>query len=259
MGLFFLHCLIVVLFSDEVDSRWTRLINTLAGQFCASFNQLGRTSATIPRWSFRPLGSVDSSFYGLESAESRISNSSQKTGRLLGDDIEVPGFGKGASASWTEAFDWLVSPRASRPEYHRYGVLPAEAVCTENLTPFRKLLPCTRSVRCRCVNLQLELYNTDSTNRGSIYICMYCTYISIGRTLLSVERSGSAQHGVSLDRCTRSARVCSTHSLPSLLHSIFRLFIAIYSCNPSACTTVIGEFFGRNRRKSARRVSSSCA
>ena len=148
-----LHFSVLWFFSEEVDNRWTRMVNTLAGQFCASFNQLGRTLPTIPRWSFRPLGSVDANALGLETpplsrppAKSSNSNSppEQKSGRLLGDDLEIPVSGPGSN--WLEPL--FVSPRSPRPQYHRYGALPAEAVCTENLTPFRKLLPCTRSVRC---------------------------------------------------------------------------------------------------------------
>ena len=84
-------------FSDvtDLDKAWTKLVNTLSGQFCASLNFLDTSQAISPEWSFQPRGL---SPLGL--------NSSSVSGHF------------------------------------RHGTLPGENVCTENLTPWKKLLPC---------------------------------------------------------------------------------------------------------------------
>ena len=41
----------------------------------------------------------------------------------------------------------LLSPSGTDPSFLRYAVLPREVVCTENLTPWKKLLPCSSKVR----------------------------------------------------------------------------------------------------------------
>lgn len=57
-------------------------------------------------------------------------------------------------AKSTVAPHWSFKPRGLTPEsyaasseYVRYGALPHEIVCTENLTPWKKLLPCDSKVR----------------------------------------------------------------------------------------------------------------
>lgn len=39
------------------------------------------------------------------------------------------------------------SPSGTDHDFLRYAVLPREVVCTENLTPWKKLLPCSSKVR----------------------------------------------------------------------------------------------------------------
>lgn len=41
----------------------------------------------------------------------------------------------------------LLSPSGTDHSFLRYAVLPREVVCTENLTPWKKLLPCSSKVR----------------------------------------------------------------------------------------------------------------
>lgn len=75
----------------EAEERWSGLVNSLSGLFCASLNFIDQTKTISPLLTFQP-----------------------------------------------EA-----SPRASNATLHlMHGVLPHEVVCTENLTPFLKLLPC---------------------------------------------------------------------------------------------------------------------
>lgn len=81
----------------RVSSNWKKLTNILSGQFCASLNFIDDTNTAVPKFSFRPEGSMPSDFQY---------NSS----------------------------------------FVRYSSMPPEIVCTENLTPFRKLLPCSSMV-----------------------------------------------------------------------------------------------------------------
>ena len=75
----------------EVEERWSGLVNSLSGLFCASLNFIDQTKTIQPIMSFDPEGTL----------EQRHSN------------LKL-----------------------------RHGMLPHEVICTENLTPFLKLLPC---------------------------------------------------------------------------------------------------------------------
>jgi len=78
----------------DVDKAWEGLTSALAGLLCASLNNLKRTEAIQPEFTFANQG--------------------------------VVGQG-GLSTNRT---------------FLRYGILPRENLCTENLTPWKKLLPC---------------------------------------------------------------------------------------------------------------------
>jgi phosphatidylinositol glycan class T len=75
----------------EAEERWSGLVNSLSGLFCASLNFIDQTKTIQPILSFDPEGTLKSNASGL---------------------------------------------------HLMHGVLPHEVVCTENLTPFLKLLPC---------------------------------------------------------------------------------------------------------------------
>lgn len=75
----------------EAEERWSGLVNSLSGLFCASLNFIDQTKTITPILSFAPEGTLD-----------------PKDERL----------------------------------HLMHGMLPHEVVCTENLTPFLKLLPC---------------------------------------------------------------------------------------------------------------------
>lgn len=92
---------------DQIDATWRNLTHALSGLFCASINFL-ESSATYasPYWSFRP--------------------------NLVNDDDKIH------DAEHIITVDKTKGPSSRL----RYGALPREAVCTENLTPWLKLLPC---------------------------------------------------------------------------------------------------------------------
>lgn len=90
----------ILFYSDEIDTAWIGLVNSLSGLFCSSFNFVTLTNTIQPLWTFSPEG------------------------LNLG----------GTNAS-----------------HQRYANLPREIVCTENLTPWKKLLPCESHVCLICV------------------------------------------------------------------------------------------------------------
>ncbi|KAG8840765.1 Subunit of the glycosylphosphatidylinositol transamidase complex-like protein [Serendipita sp. 405] len=88
----------------SIDERWSGLSNALAGLFCASLSALPDSRTTIPIHSFRPDG-------------------------------KLPAYvGKSSNAPSNDTVD--------QNYVLRHAVLPSESICTENLTPFIKLLPC---------------------------------------------------------------------------------------------------------------------
>ena len=94
---------------SSVHQRWKGLTNGLAGLLCASLGSLDERRTTSPSIGFRPEGDLPSG----EIFCTRVSI-------LLPSDNESIG----------------VSHQLL------YATLPSESVCTENLTPFIKLLPC---------------------------------------------------------------------------------------------------------------------
>lgn len=77
--------------TEDIDTNWKQLTNSLSGLLCASLNQIDNLNSISPDISFAPSGIISNKL-----------NSS----------------------------------------FVRYSTLPREIVCTENLTPFKKLLPC---------------------------------------------------------------------------------------------------------------------
>eukprot|EP00252_Welwitschia_mirabilis_P023119 TRINITY_DN6465_c0_g1_i1.p1 TRINITY_DN6465_c0_g1~~TRINITY_DN6465_c0_g1_i1.p1 ORF type:complete len:676 (+),score=126.09 TRINITY_DN6465_c0_g1_i1:255-2282(+) len=90
---------------DQIDETWRNLTHALSGLFCASINFLESSAAySSPTWSFYPTG--DTSYSSAKNTAHVINSKQQLLSKV------------------------------------RYGALPREAVCTENLTPWLKLLPC---------------------------------------------------------------------------------------------------------------------
>ncbi|KAI5369742.1 putative GPI transamidase component PIG-T [Septoria linicola] len=75
----------------EAEERWSGLVNSLSGLFCASLNFIDQSKTIKPILTFQPEGTL---------------------------------------------------PPGNSSLHLMHGMLPHEVVCTENLTPFLKLLPC---------------------------------------------------------------------------------------------------------------------
>jgi phosphatidylinositol glycan class T len=88
--------------AQGAEERWADLVNSLSGLFCASLNFVDSGKTINPVLSFAPEGSLDL----FQQVQTNTTGKRQGELRLL------------------------------------HGMLPHEVVCTENLTPFLKLLPC---------------------------------------------------------------------------------------------------------------------
>lgn len=86
----------------KAEERWSDLVNSLSGLFCASLNFIDSGKTVRPLLSFDPEGSLRE----YQAMQERVTGRGQGELQLL------------------------------------HGMLPHEVVCTENLTPFLKLLPC---------------------------------------------------------------------------------------------------------------------
>lgn len=97
---------------NSVEERWTGLSNALAGLFCASLSSLPQSRTTSPLYAFSPEGQLP-----LYPSDSPLDSSSPPVQSAQNDTAGLP--------------------------YRLYhAILPSENICTENLTPFIKLLPC---------------------------------------------------------------------------------------------------------------------
>ena len=96
----------------SIEKQWQGLTNGLAGLFCASLGALNEKRTIRPHFAFKPRGDLPSGRYLR-----------QKLARRYTDDRISLGV----------------------PHSLFYAPLPSESVCTENLTPFLKLLPCKSS------------------------------------------------------------------------------------------------------------------
>eukprot|EP00741_Cyanophora_paradoxa_P005194 tig00000852_g5034.t1 len=95
---------------DYVEGRWGRLTSALAGLFCASIQFMAPDPLAKRQSASRPVSPFFAPF-----------------------GEAVPGL---AEPEWAGA---------GVPRHVMYGSLPRETVCTENLTPWARLLPCRKA------------------------------------------------------------------------------------------------------------------
>lgn len=97
--------------NENLNRSWRRLVNSLAGKFCASLMSADHTVLVEPKLS-------------VDSQSSPVMGSSSNNSTLN----DAPGAGLGGRQTNSEGF--------------LYSNLPEEILCTQNLTPWKKLLPC---------------------------------------------------------------------------------------------------------------------
>jgi phosphatidylinositol glycan class T len=97
----------------SAEERWIGLSNALAGLFCVSLASLPKSRTTTPFFSFQPEGHLP--LYPISDEE-----------------MSPSGTPPPPPTNTTDGLKYTL--------YH--AILPSENICTENLTPFIKLLPC---------------------------------------------------------------------------------------------------------------------
>ncbi|GBG87203.1 hypothetical protein CBR_g44939 [Chara braunii] len=137
--------------APEVDLTWRNLTHALSGLFCASINFLEHT-ATIasPTLLFRPDLHGEGNGTHRREGNGRSVAASESAGRVSGEErgacVNQRGDRSEMQCSQIRGKE-QGSRKGGRAEEScdipvRYGALPRESVCTENLTPWLKLLPC---------------------------------------------------------------------------------------------------------------------
>lgn len=116
-----------------MDGTWKELSNVLSGIFCASLNFIDSTNTVQPSASFKPLG---------------VGNGRRN---FLYCNVLGPN-----PVALKPAFS-CVQLKGTDHRFLRYATLPREIVCTENLTPWKKLLPCGSKVAPFVSPLNLHL------------------------------------------------------------------------------------------------------
>ncbi|KAG0198227.1 hypothetical protein BGX28_008325 [Mortierella sp. GBA30] len=113
--------------NKQTNANWKGLTNTLSGLFCASLNFIDDTITVEPKLSFRNEGlyNVHAQSPSPAPGSTRAHNSTDTLARRL-----------------------------------RYGSLPHENVCTENLTPWIKLLPCKSKAGIASLLKSHKLFDT---------------------------------------------------------------------------------------------------
>ncbi|KAJ1972334.1 Subunit of the glycosylphosphatidylinositol transamidase complex-like protein [Dimargaris xerosporica] len=122
--------------SEDIEARWNGFTNALSGLFCASINFIDQTTLVEPRLSFRSATPPPST------ADAKGHNSDH---------------GDGAEATTVL----------------RHAFLAKENVCTENLTPWTKLLPCQTKAGLTTLLNSYQLYDTDYHSMG-IHVTSDC-------------------------------------------------------------------------------------
>jgi phosphatidylinositol glycan class T len=98
--------------NENLNRSWRKLVNSLAGKFCASLMSADHTVLVEPKLS-------------LEKQPSQMSGSSSNNS-TFSDDV----------------LGGRVNGRPTTSERFLYSNLPEEILCTQNLTPWKKLLSC---------------------------------------------------------------------------------------------------------------------
>jgi phosphatidylinositol glycan class T len=113
---------------DTLPGLWGNLSHALGGLFCASLNFVARPEATAPlAVSMQPVLTQQlAAGQQLQHEKLPAGQPQQEKGRQHHAELH-----------------WVPGPAQ---EQVLYASLPQEASCTENLTPWLKLLPC----RCGC-------------------------------------------------------------------------------------------------------------
>lgn len=139
--------------AQEAESGWHGLIHSLAGMFCASLGSLNDQSRLDPYYSYLDMTAQNERIamdaqrqVELQWQEELIGNLTDHFGDHRPVDAEwarLAAMGKSTKKFYANRERVLRQSSPAAPASRLfYGELPEETVCTENLTPWSKLLPC---------------------------------------------------------------------------------------------------------------------
>ncbi|KAJ1928437.1 Subunit of the glycosylphosphatidylinositol transamidase complex-like protein [Tieghemiomyces parasiticus] len=131
--------------SPDLEERWQGFNNALSGLFCASINFIDGTTTSEPRWSFQPAEELRSVLQQPTAPFPAISPAS------------LP----------------VMGANGTTPTVLRHSFLARENVCTENLTPWIKLLPCQAQAGLAGLLNSYRLYDTHFHSMG-IHVTSVC-------------------------------------------------------------------------------------
>lgn len=134
--------------TQNVDQNWKLLTDTLSGLLCASLNFIDTTNSVVPRYTFRPEGTIPDN----------------------GEFNET---------------------------HVRYTSLPREIVCTENLTPWKKLLPCDAHKGFASLLNAAQIHNTRYHSLG-LHVRQICAKPDCKSTILESRQTVSLVYDLAL-------------------------------------------------------------
>ena len=129
------------------------MIHALSGMFCASIDVLDETKSVEPQYSYSDLLRQNSKLEQEKERDQQL----QWQEELMNDlESKMTERGESVEGEWKKMQNLPQSSKtfamnreriskqreSSPPSRLFYGEMPEEAVCTENLTPWSKLLPC---------------------------------------------------------------------------------------------------------------------
>ena len=153
----------------NLEHDWEGLIHSLSGMFCASLSSLKETARADPHFSFTEMRTFNPFVNEKEKSDEQYEWQQE-----LLDEIEE------AMAERSEALpsEWeemksldpaiinhlrnryrVATQMVEESSGIMYGEMPEEAVCTENLTPWSKLLPCNSNSGLGKLLHSLPLYS----------------------------------------------------------------------------------------------------
>jgi hypothetical protein len=131
----------------NLDENWKRLVNSLSGLFCSSLNALDETTTAVPSLSFQYFQSNYKDQLELNEFQEGIrkewtqkyEEEAKQQGLSMAEYVAQKGMTYDENTPKVRA---NIQRNRAQKSNIKYAAMPSEAVCTENLTPWMKLLPC---------------------------------------------------------------------------------------------------------------------
>jgi len=142
--------------NSNIKDDWRGLTQALSGMFCSSLGALDATLTADPHHSFLEMIN-NNEHQALDDDLYERFNRSLEVQRMFNPESPLPPTDQLRIFHGRQRYFHLQKHNTTRV---RYGEMPAEAVCTENLTPWIKLLPCRDQSGLGNLFHPLTLYDT---------------------------------------------------------------------------------------------------